>query len=167
MKNNRGFTLIELIIVMLIMMILAIGSIAGYNLINVGSAFRAAERINSVLSSVQMDNMTRIKNYTMEIKQDSEGDFILSVYYENDSGSKEYELSEDLNLKNGRVIFENNAGETITVAAEVLEVSFRKDTGGVKAYNTNGDIITRIGITSAGSTSYIRLVTATGKHFIE
>lgn len=162
MKDNRGFTLVELIVVMLIMAVLATGSVAGYNLLHVGSAKRASERILSVLSEVQMENLAKNEAYSLVITQNSQGDYVLSVSCDGSSVS-----SEVLNMRNGRISFETGAGSTIEVGPSAkLEVCFRKDTGGVKK-NGEGEIITRIRITSNGDTFYIRMVTATGKHFIE
>lgn len=171
MKDNRGLTLIELIVVMLIISILGAGSIMGVNLLKAGSAKRAAQRIEAALSLTQTRNMLKGSSYTMEIKQDTTGDYILSVYYIDSTGVRKDESTETLNLKKGRITFENDRGEVfaveLTETTDVrLEVSFRRDTGGVKA-NASGDIVTRIGVTSSGSTRNIRLVTVTGKHYIE
>lgn len=169
MKDNRGFSLIELIVVMLIMAILAVGSMAGYNLLNAGSAKHAAERVVSLLSSVQMDNMTKSKVYSLKISMNpANGDYEVRVISSNASGPQE-ESKEVLDLKNGEITFENNLipAESFTISPSVtLNISFRKDTGGVKEYEA-GKTVTRIKITSAGSTCYIRLIPATGKHFIE
>lgn len=165
MKDNRGFTLIELIVVMLIMAIVAVGSMAGYNLLYMASSKHTCERIVTLLDSVQMENMTKSKTYYMEIYQEDDA-YIMRIISQNASGVIQEEEAESLELKNGRITFEAGGLSYTVESGTKLEVGFYKDTGAVKQ-NRAGYIITRIGVTSGGTTSYIRLVTATGKHYIE
>jgi prepilin-type N-terminal cleavage/methylation domain-containing protein len=164
-KDNHGVTLMELIVVMLIMAILAVGTVTGYNLFNVGSAKHAAEKINTKLGYVQIENMTKSEIYSLVIEKDeAEGDYKLSILY----GSSQLETTEFLKLKEGQITYQYDNLETHTVGTgDKLVISFRKDTGGIKADSLSGLTVTRIGITSSGKTYDIRLVPATGKHFIE
>lgn len=164
MKNDRGFTLIELIVVMVIMAIMAVGGVSGYNLLNTGDAKNAAKRILITLDYVQTENMTKSKTYTMKIVTDATGDFYLKVFKDTIE-----ESSEKFKLKNGQIAFQYY-GDSVQYpvslsSSEKLEISFKKDTGGVKANLLN--TISRIRVTSSGTSCYIRLVTMTGKHFIE
>jgi prepilin-type N-terminal cleavage/methylation domain-containing protein len=162
MKNNNGFTLIELIIVILIMSLFAIGTITGYRLLFNGNAKQASKEIINTLDLVQMENMTKNSVYSMTITQNSEREFYLNIICDGTTIS-----SEALKLQNGNVTYETSDDETITITgSDKLEIIFRKDTGGVKE-NSSNQIITRIGVKGSGKTEFIRLITATGKHFIE
>jgi prepilin-type N-terminal cleavage/methylation domain-containing protein len=177
MKNNRGFTLIELIVVMVIMGIVAVGSVTSYHILDSRSSKNATERIQSVLDYVQMENMTKKNTYSMRIAKDSaSGNYKLSVIRRMSVSMEQIEMEEILELKNGELTFQISGDATQYLVSslpvigrqvmESIEISFRKDTGGLNEY-TPGNMITRIGITSSGRTHYIRLVATTGKHFIE
>lgn len=166
--NQQGFTLIELIVVMAIMGILAIGSVAGFRLLDSGSAKHASELVLSKLDYIQLANMTKAKNYTLEIsKSPATGDYVMKVVVSSGPSGSTVEETETLELKDGEIAFYNNLNEIITVSSsQTLTVSFRKDSGGVKEYSP-GRTVNRIIMKSAGQSFSIRLVTATGKHFIE
>lgn len=175
MNNDRGFTLIELIVVILIMAILGVGSMAGYNLLNTSTAEKTADRIIAVLDYIQMENMTKSKAYTMKIEKIAD-DYRLNIISTNSAGTEVIKSTEILELDNGNIIFENNVDlvqilvSSVPVSgwqvADKLVIGFRKDTGGVKEYATD-HYVTRIGFTASSRTYYLRIVTATGKHYIE
>lgn len=166
MKDNRGISLIELIVVMLIMGILAVGSFSAYNLLARGHAKSATERVMALLNYVQAQNLAKSHTYTLVIKADANGNYIANVVSTNAGGISKTELTEHLKLKGGSISFENNHGSLIDVATQDLMISFRKDTGGIKEYSA-GNTVTRIIISSSSSSLYIRLVTATGKNYLE
>lgn len=173
-KNNQGVTLIELIVVMAIAGILAGGSIFGARVLGMGSAKRYVNRINSMLDYVQLENMTKNKTHYLMIREEN-GSYIMEVR----AGSQPDSLiisSEKLKLVRGEITYQDkNSGKTYLVnsapvpgrdVSPVLEVCFQKDTGGI-AMNTYSEIITRIKVTSSGSSYTIFLVEATGKHYID
>lgn len=162
MKNDHGFTLIELIVVILIMSLFVVGTITGYRLLFHGNAKQASKKIINTLDLVQMENMTKNSVYSMTITQNSEREFFLNIIRDGTTIS-----SEIIKLKNGNITYETADDETVTISgSDKLEIFFRKDTGGVKE-NSSNQIITRIGVKGSGNTVFIRLITTTGKHFIE
>lgn len=174
MKDNRGFTLIELIVVMMIMAIFAVGSITAFNLSDSGSAKNAAKRILSKLDYVQMENMTKTKSYYLQIMWDTtKQKYVLNTVAVDASLNSVTESSEDLDLKNEQISywcrkdgFDTRHTINKSNTDNSMDISFQKDTGGV-VENTTLGYINKISITSAGATRNIVIVTATGKHFIE
>lgn len=178
MKDNRGFTLIELIIVMVIMGIVAIGSMVGYNMLNTGSAQRTVERISSMLDYVQLENMTKSKPFYLVIKINSEGDYIICVDTFDVSNVRKTIMSEKLELKKGgEITFQNTGVATEYLISEVpvagrnisdkLEVCFSNDTGGFIPIPPATEIVSKIGVSASGRSYSIWLVKVTGKHYIE
>lgn len=174
MKDNRGITLIELIVVMLIMAILSIGATVSINLIGFGSSLSTAKRIKAGLEYVQLQNMSKAKSYYLVVDKIGSS-YYLSVEEEQDDLSREVKSKEKLDLRNGTITFQNDDGSgtiyTVGNTAEdgsliKMEVKFSKDTGEV-GQNSKGKIIKTITTTAAGETNIIQLVQTTGKVIIK
>ena len=171
MKDNRGFTLIELIVVMLIAGILAVGTILGVSVLGFGTAKSTVERIDSMLTYVKTENMTKSKPIYLIIEE-VDGKYYISVQKDTLEISREKlelvrgEIS--YVTKSGITYLVNNSEVTGRVTSQRLEVTFKKDTGGVRENRAiSPEIITQIIISTDSRTYTIRLVEVTGKHYIE
>lgn len=171
LDKNRGFTLIEFIIVIAIISILSLGTAISMGLFGYGNAKNATGRIGATLDSVRLENMTKKDKYYLVIYLKN-NDYYLSVQTMK-NGSWTLQSEEKLDLKKGTISFKNDDGinhaissEPMEGARQRLEVTFSKDTGGTKN-NTLGEIVKIINV-DCNNTSYkIHLVEATGKYYID
>ncbi|MDF2538302.1 MAG: hypothetical protein K0S76_1323 [Herbinix sp.] len=178
MKDNRGFTLIELIIIMVIMGIVAVGSVVGYNILNTGSAKSTTVRISTMLDYIQLQNMTKSKTYYLVIYPDSTGKYFMRVDSVTAGGVTETELQEEpLELRIGGEITTEYSGDVTDYllhdglvpgrnVKDKLEICFYKETGAFKP-NREGQLVTKIGISASGRSYTLRLVELTGKHYMD
>lgn len=172
MKDNRGFTLIEFIVVVLIIAVLSTGTILSANVLGLGSAKSTVERISTLLDYVQVENMTKNKPYFLIIEENSD------KYYARVYKDTEVISSEKLELTRGELSCLIDTGivstEYLISSTSVagrdtisrLRICFFKETGGINEYD-GSHAVEQITVSAAGSTYSIRLVAATGKHYIE
>jgi prepilin-type N-terminal cleavage/methylation domain-containing protein len=177
MGDDRGVTLVELIVVVLIMGILSGSAVIGYRSLDSGNAKATVTRISALLDFVQVENMSMDKNYYLVIEKQGTS-FVAKVQYEV-SGVRTDLLKETLKLKEGQITYYSEASpiehsyiiEDTTPSPVTLEVSYLKASGAFRQKDIDRDgvdeDIKRIEITSSGRKFTIYLVTATGKHYIK
>lgn len=179
MGDNRGVTLVELIVVVLIMGILSGSAVIGYRSLDSGNAKATVTRISALLDFVQVENMSMDKKYNLVIEKQGTS-FVAKVQYEEVvSGRIERKdlLKETLKLKEGKITYyaqvleDEYVVDNTTTPPVTLEISYLKTSGAFRSKDLDGDgvddDIKRIEITSSGRKFTIYLVTATGKHYIK
>lgn len=172
MKDNRGFTLIEFIVVMLIVAALSTGTILSARMLGLGSAKSTIGRISALLDYVQVENMTKSKPYFLVIEEASDKYYAV-IYRDTEAIS-----SEKLDLTRGELTCIINEGavntEYLVNSSAVtgrntiprIKICFGKETGSIIEYD-GSHLVKQIAVSAAGSTYRIRLVTATGRHYLE
>lgn len=169
-KVNKGFTLIELIVVILILAILGAGSVVGFRTVYEADLDSSAQKLLTMLSKTRQEAVMK-ENGTVRLllKQTTEGEFIASVLYHN--GTSEEELyarkigSASIKIKvkdiSGAIteISKTPSEDPVAIVLEELPFSFKKSTGGLIQNYT--DIILE-----GSSTKNIIMIKETGRCFL-
>lgn len=145
-NNNKGLTLVELIVTVMIIAILA--TIIGLSVSTVSTAKekRCAAAINSLLAMTKTNCLSRTGNVYAVIKQ--QGNDIVYEYYE---GVDEVDSSKgvltDYDILGSGVTVSYSIGETKTTisGAETLTLQFERGTGGLKKPTSTGDMTISVG----------------------
>jgi prepilin-type N-terminal cleavage/methylation domain-containing protein len=166
MRNNKGFTLVELIVVVVILGVLA--TVAGLTVatVNATSARKAAAQINAYISTVRTDCMARAgEPYAVLYVEDGvvKGDYI---EYGTVAEKKTVETT-IVTDKRVTVTYDKGSGAvSLPTSAETgMELEFARSTGKLVQPISSGTLI--ISITGGGRTFTITVIAATGNHEID
>ena len=167
-KDNRGFSLVEMVIVIGIVVILASLLRASTYTLFSSSTRNCAEKINAFIAKGRVDAMSRSGDILIFIGTDSEG--VYGEYYGPDGliGKRE-------RLGDTRVKLEFSVpglGGTAPIDSIPLALAFNRATGGLREFGPSGGTVTnfaggstaQILITSAGKPYKVTIVATTGKH---
>ncbi len=172
MKNNKGMSLIEIIIVIAILAILTTGALGGMNYIRYGNAKSCAYEINAALDKVRMEAMSKAEKPYLYIYQFNGSYYMMqstavaSASLLNASGTR---------LGNQQLILSyettHPASEDISryEDGKYMAISFDKTKGGISTNPSDSCYYKKILIKdSDGTVRYtITLIRATGKHYVE
>lgn len=163
-KNHKGYSLIEVIVVLAIMVIVTVG--AGALLYNWKSwNFNdCIKKVDTGLASAKVDCMNKesgsLKIYWDDLKEN---------YYMKVSDEEEEALGDD----KMEIFYSDTDGSTdvkITGSTELI-LSYDRGTGQFNAIKTNASgnpvYCNEIKIKRANRVAYVKLVKSTGKHYIE
>lgn len=172
MKNNRGFTLIELIVVLAISAVCMGIMMASISAASSSEAKKCANELNTAVSKCRINAMSRSGTVYLKIYRDGNGN-VMADYIE--SGTT---VSSD-------TVGGSRCGVTFATADQpdaehdlsgtALYLSFERDTGALRTLQPDGangvkDADSQCGsidVSGGGRTFAIRFVTATGAHTLE
>ncbi len=152
-KNNKGFTMVELIIVLAIIgVFMSVLSFSSSILLR-NESREASQTVNALLSSCKIEAMTGV-NSKLEISLE-DGKYIVRLY-QNDTDFEE-EILGDENL--GIIYKLKSTGDTLyKIGTEPLAISFNSETGAIEGTDVNLiDFNAGYKITIYPSTGYFEL----------
>ena len=180
-RDERGFTMVEMIITIAIMAILA-GIIGGaYSIIKSGNASKSTSRFLGRLDTTQVENMTKKGTTYLYLFKDSDG--VQTLMY-NDGTDTGLNSQSDVIAHKADGVVTDIAGSGVNFTATsssgsvnskdtsdlVIKISFEKASGAFKCCKKADDaagstFYTEISFKGRGTTSYgVKLVKDTGKH---
>lgn len=166
MKNNRGYSLIEMIIVIAI---IAVVGVAGLSFMTLQANTKVKEcvsKISSSISKVKVDAMSKSKtenDYYIKIYKDS-NNFHLTKYL---NGTP---VDEIIGNKNQTIKYYAEDNTEYDVSTEPLIIKFERETGGFKKMQDSGGTefyVNKISVTNGSRTMELKIVPITGKVTIE
>lgn len=174
MQNNKGFSLIELVVVIAIVAVLAGGSVLGIGSLAGWRVTNCASDIDSAMKNTRVNAMSKSSAY-MQIRCDSDGKYFLM-----ESGKQEDSIAKG----NVSIRYETDKGDVVDITdGSSLILSYNRSSGAFMPIITNvaGDgtytfltdsggayvYCRKIIVTNGRKTKTITLVKDTGKHTLE
>lgn len=173
-KNNKGFSLIEIIVTLAIMAVVVGASTSIYLWTNSARLKETANGINSAISDLRTTTLTKSGEYRLRIYEDaSDKKKYATIEKKNESGVWE-KYSKDYVGKHTIV----SCGVSIEVSSEVstgyeIYISFKKSDGtfyetyAMKLSDNTTHNFNEMNISYADREKTIKLVLLTGKHYIK
>lgn len=161
-NNNKGVTLIEVIIVITILAILSAGTINILHHYSYSNTTKAANTISSIMSKLKMETMSKIQKnylYLYEIG----GSIYLKVSSESEPMSAELNTATGTKvMKNGILIYKRYSGNEIELEEGTpICISYERCSG-----RFDGDY-EYIKLTNNSEATVIHCAKETGRHWID
>lgn len=172
LKNNKGFTLIELIVVVAILAACTGLVTASVSVIFSSGAAKCADGLNAAISKCRISAMSRSGSVYLRLYRNGASNHVMADYLENGV----VKTSDDIGSSSCGVTFDTDAEHTLGAlgSGSVLCLTFDRDTGALVTLKSDGsqpaDSIPQCGsiaVSGGGRTYKISFVPATGAHTLE
>ena len=162
-KDNRGITLVEIMVVIAIMAIVAGVGITGLNLVNGRPAQQCAQKIIYSLERHRTTAMSKVDaSYTLEVQ--SSGKTVCVERVSNDRVS--YTTTEsEIGAKRVKLFYETADGSVVPMTAGMfITFQYDRSSGAFRSITAStGDEVARVIAKSGGREVKVRFVKITGK----
>lgn len=173
LKNDKGFTLIELIVVMAILAVCTGIIAASVSTVSSSSAQKCANELNSAISRCRVNAMSRSGTVYLKVYRDSDGN-VAEDYTESTAGGTSVS-SDTIGSSGCGVTFTTDAEHSLDTSGTALYLSFDRGTGALRTLQQDGaggvrdadSQCTSISVSGGGRTFTIRFFPATGAHTLE
>ncbi len=157
-KNNRAFSLIEVLVTVLILGIVSGITLVGYHVINNSNALKCAKQLSAILDKTRIESMGMVKDsvilrimkedngyYAITFRAVKEGDITtekeldkvkigsnaLAISYKNADGEKEVTNENPIVIRYAKDsgIFQEDISEIIIVGRKTCTIQLVKETG--------------------------------------
>lgn len=138
--NNKGFTLVELIVVMAIMVVLVGGALIGIGIISSGNAKKATKTLEASLNNLRINTMSMQGDWKLKVYMDGsqyKADIIKTITNEDKTTSSTVVSSEKLGSRIS-IKFIDGA-ETVVDKDESIYVTFKEGSGKVGDVTAGND----------------------------
>ena len=132
-KNNKGFSLTELIVVIAVMGVVMIGGVITLGLLYSASAKEASSKLNSALNKTRTECMTK-SSASILIEEKADSRYYITY---NISGNDQPAVL----IGDSRVVisYKDSENDSTTIAgSNTLTISFDRETGAFKQINAEG-----------------------------
>lgn len=159
-KNNSGFSLVEVIVILAIIAIMTVGAGTMMYSMKTWNLTGSVQKIDVGLADAKADCMNK-ESGGFRLYKDG------SFYYMEVSGQEKEKLGDE----RVRIFYTDSSGSEVEITASTeLNISYNRGTGAFKEIGTNGAgtsiYCKEIKLERAGKTAVIKLEKSTGNHYI-
>ncbi len=164
MRENKGFSLIEIVVVMAIISILTVTAAVGIQSLGNRQVTRCIDSIETYLGKTKVAALAQNNKSYIEIYQTADGCIIDSYV------SDHLDKSEKIGNSDIEISYYKSGGiRTVLTETERLKISFKRDSGALMSLEGEPDTVfcQKIEAAKGTITKTIVLVEATGKFYVE
>lgn len=179
--NNKGFSLVELIVVMAVMAILISVGVRNLGVLDTYRTRECKDKIESALKNSKIDCLSKSKSNTstaytgakgsavtadayLEIKYENKSVYVTKYLPEKNGGPTTAGISEKVSKgKNTVIKYKVNGAEETLSDGETLTIGYNRSSGAFLPINAAGEYCEEIIIQAGTKTRTIHLETKTGK----
>lgn len=166
MRNNKGFSLIEMIVVVAIIAILAGGAVVGFSYLQGRGAESTAQKIAALLKESQAISTSKYEN-SFIIQIDQEGQIIVTQTYKATIDSEPASTVTNIGDTLVSLSYETSANLVTLTTGSSLTLSFDRTDGTFEYIEGSEDYCYKIYVDKGGTRKTISLTPKTGKITVE